>query len=187
MDLKSEHCEDYPCFKWHGSSKIDIELCSQRSCTCCIIVIGHCHLNSQKFKITGGENDARDVVGVIDHSKKNQYWKFILSMLNKGSSKMQSPMAFVFADACIIFFYLGNASNTAHSNLCRTSGFIITTEPLGFILIKQESDFLVRVQCAVWLVFRGTLAWKVSHILWTHAMWVWWSVSALNSILFRGS
>ncbi len=32
------------------------------------------------------------------------------------------------------------------SNIREASGFVITTEPLGFVLTKQVNDFLLRVQ-----------------------------------------
>ncbi len=33
----------------------------------------------------------------------------------------------------------------AHSDLRKASGFVITTEPLGFVLTKQVNDILLRV------------------------------------------
>ncbi len=33
----------------------------------------------------------------------------------------------------------------AHSDICEASGYVFTTEPLGFVLTKQVNDFLLRV------------------------------------------
>ena len=40
----------------------------------------------------------------------------------------------------------------AHSDIRKLSGFVITTEPLGFVLTKQVNDLLLRVYVD-WLIF----------------------------------
>ncbi len=45
--------------------------------------------------------------------------------------------------------------NTVHSNIRKASGFVITTEPLGFVLTKQVNDLLLRVY--LWCHSEGKL------------------------------
>ncbi len=54
------------------------------------------------------------------------------------------------ATLLLIFFILlfvaqHSIALQAHSDICKASGFVITTEPLGFVLTKQVNVFLLRV------------------------------------------
>ena len=50
-----------------------------------------------------------------------------------------------------------------HSDVRETSGFVITTEPLGFVLTKQVNDFQLRVQPPIHCVLVGKLE---TPVLW---------------------
>ncbi len=52
----------------------------------------------------------------------------------------------------------------AHSDIREASGFVVTTEPVGFVLTKQVNDFLLRVKYlrTQW-VFRTTYYKKINH------------------------
>ena len=63
---------------------------------------------------------------------------------NKLTSRADMPscVPFVFAKGIIVAYC---ALSQLTSDTREASGFVITTEPLGFVLIKQVNDFLLRL------------------------------------------
>ncbi len=62
---------------------------------------------------------------------------------------LQGHMAFVYLQSNIVYKASANKIKTlalqAHSDIRKASGFVITTEPLGFVLTKEVNVFLLRV------------------------------------------
>ena len=71
----------------------------------------------------------------------------------------------------------------AHSDLRKASGFVITTEPLGFVQTKQVGDFLMRVyQFINWCINNPNPFRLVYYILW-NTLFHWNLATCISGIL----